>query len=219
MFDLFDLPEYVRYAFGMAGYDDISAEELVLETFLHRWGGLELGKMKDEQAFPLLLAMLTEFLPPKEWPSSMGDGLWLYNSWRELIVLILAEWAQPEAVPALLEALTVYRQIEQLIPESIRTARRYWRYCQGKVMYALGWLGRFDILAALDATEPVLSSWKVHLALGYLHAHLDYPEVFTRVLRIKPALYKRVGEVLTEKYGFTKEQMEKCLAAFEDLKW
>lgn len=269
---MFELPEYVRYALGKAGYDEYPNDELARETFLHRWGGLEkeafaralnkgesdervlaifalgydgtvwarelllpflesprpqerwasaleLGKMREEQAFPLLIAMLTEFLPPREWPSYLGDDLWLYNNWREMIFLILAEWAKPEAVPALLDALAAYRKVEQLIPESITTARRYWRQCQGRVMYALGWLGRFDILAALAVAEPMLSSWKVHLALGSLHAHLDYPEIFTAVLRIKPALYERVVEVLTEKYGFSKEELENCLAAFEDMKW
>ena len=62
---------------------------------MERWASAVcLGKMREEQALPVLLRTLTEFFPPKEWPSFQGDGLWLYNGWRLQIILILAEWAR-----------------------------------------------------------------------------------------------------------------------------
>jgi hypothetical protein len=178
-----------------------------------------LGKMREEQALPVLVSMLTEFFPPKEWPSFEGDDLWFYNGCRLEALLILAEWARPEIVPALLDALQAFRHLEQLIPEQHTIPRRYWRWCQGRVMYALGWLGRFDVLTTLRAEEPMLSSRKVYLALGYLHAHLAYPDVFTRGFRALPGLREQVMGVLKEQFGLSAEEQEHCLTAYAETNW
>jgi hypothetical protein len=183
---------------------------------MERWASaLELGRMKEEAAFPILLNMLTEFFPPKEWPSFEGDGLWIYNGWRLDALLLLAEWTRPDAIPSLLAALSGYNQLEQLIPESITTARRYWRQCQEQVMYTLGWLGYFEALPqmvkALSIVQPTLSSWRVFLALGSLHAHKMHPDILRRSIPPKSELREQVMAILQEQFGLSSEEQERCL--------
>ncbi len=187
---------------------------------MERWASaLCLGKMREEQALPVLIRTLTEFFPPKEWPSFEGDGLWLYNDWRLQTILTLAEWARPEAVSALLDALQAFWQLEHLIPERHTVPRRYWRWCQGRVVYALGWLGRFDVLNTLKGADATLDGWRVYLALGYLHAHVDYPDVFTRSWRTQPGLREKVIGVLKEQLGLSEEEQERCLNSYREIKW
>jgi hypothetical protein len=181
-----------------------------------------LGNTQEEQAFSVLCQMLTEFLPPQEHPTSEADNLWLYNSFRIEAIQILTVWAKPESVPILLHALQTFWDLEQRIPERATVARRYWRICQGRVVYALGWLRRFDDLHVKDATTQTLDAWKVYFALGYLHAHQDFPEVFTRGWAVLPqfrAFREQVCYVLQDQLGLSTEEQKRCLDAYAVTKW
>lgn len=187
---------------------------------MERWASaLCLGKMKEEQAVPILINMLTEFFPPKEWPSYEGDDLWFYNGCRLETIFILMGWDSPEVVGALRNALQAYKHLEQLVPEHITTARRYWRGCQERVMYTLGYLGHFEVLSeivkALDIVQPTLSSWRVYVALGSLQAHKTYPDVLRRSIPRKSELREQVMAVLHEQFGLSSEEQERCLAYYD----
>ena len=184
---------------------------------MERWAsafGLE--KMGEPQALPVLLRMLTELFPPKEAPSSKAGALWFYNGWRVQVIFLLKEWTQPEVVPALLDALQAYWRLAQTIPEESQIARSYWRRCQESIMYTLGWLGRFDVLpevvTTLDIVQPTLSSWRVSLALGSLHAH----EVLSDLSILeKSDMREQVVAVLQERFGLSPKQQAHCLTYYE----
>ena len=184
---------------------------------MERWAsafGLE--KMGEPQALPVLLRMLTEFFPSKEAPGSQGGALWFFNGWRVQVIFLLKQWTQPEVVPALLDALQAYWRLAQTIPEESQIARRYWRRCQESIMYTLGWLGRFDVLpevvTTLDIVQPTLSSWRVSLALGSLHAH----EVLSDLSILeKSDMREQVMAALQERFGLSPKQQAHCLTYYE----
>lgn len=175
-----------------------------------------LGRMREEQTVPVLVRMLTAFLPPKEQPGFMGDLLWLYNNWRGEAMLLLADWGRSELVPVWLAALEVFRQMEQTIPEHVSIQARYWRRCQLKVVYALGWLGWLDVLTAFEMPTAVLCSWRVYYVLGVLHAHAVYPDVLDGSgVWTKSELRDQVAVVLQDLFGFSREELERCLSRYQ----
>ncbi len=178
-----------------------------------------LGKIREEQALPVLCAMLTEFFPPKEQPGSEADGRWFYNDCRSGAIMILTEWARPEAIPELLKALQAYWDLEQVIIEHshLATGSGYWRGCQRRVVYALGWLGTFDLLSTMDVGEQRRLAWNVDLALGNMHAHVGIPDVFmnfNEYIGKSRGFHDLVCYVLEEQLGLSEEEQERCLNAY-----
>ena len=185
-----------------------------------RWVcALVLGQMQAEEALPVLLSMLTEFFPPPEHPTFLGEDLWFYNMWRRRALLLLTAWPLPEVDSRLLQALYAYHELEQAIPEDHMIGRREWRKSQALVMYTLGWHERFDLLdevvKALAIVQPTLSSWRVYLALGSLHAHRIHPRITSLSLSKLPDLREQVKEVLQERFGLTEEDQERCLDYYQ----
>lgn len=185
-----------------------------------RWiSALVLGQVQAEEALPVLLEMLTEFFPPSERPTFMGDNLWLYNLWRHSALLLLTAWSLPEVDNCLLQALYAYHALEQMIPEGHIIGRREWRKSQALVIYTLGWHGRFELLdevvKVLAIVQPTLSSWRVYMALGSLHAHRIYPRITSLSFSKVPGLRDQVKEVLQERFGLTEEEQERCLDYYQ----
>jgi len=186
-----------------------------------RWASaLSLGFMQEERAFPVLLNMLTGYLPPPDWPEFQGYDLWLYNGWRGQAILVIAEWKRPEAVTSLLQALCVYQNIEQSIPD-YNSSRDWWTNYLRKVVYALGGLGRFDILTTGVVTLQVPWEWNVYLALGSLHAHIEYPYFYAFSWEKYPGFKEGVARVLTEQLDLSEEEAERSMKAFSKIlsKW
>ena len=178
-----------------------------------------LGQMREEQALPVLCAMLTAFFPPKEQPASVADGRWFYNGCRLEAIMIIAEWARPEVIPELLKALQAYWDLEQAIIEHSHfgIGSDYWRRCQGRVAYALGWLGTFDLLSTMDVGEQRRLAWNVYLALGNMHAHIGIPDVFMNFeeyIGKSRGFHDLVCYVLEEQLGLSEEEQERCLNAY-----
>ncbi len=187
---------------------------------MEQWASaLCLAHMGEKQALPTLLRMLTEFFPPKENLTSLANDLWHYNRWRQQIILLLIQWTEPEVIPALLDALQAYWHLEQAMPERNVTSRRYWRQCQERVMYTLGWLGHFEALPqmvkALGIVQPTLSSWRVFLSLGSRHAHKTNRDIFWQSIPRKSLLREQVMAVLHEQFGLSSEEQERCLDYYE----
>ena len=184
-----------------------------------RWASaLSLGLMHEERAFPVLLTLLTECLPPPDRPSDKGENRWLYNQWRGQMILVIAEYNKLEAIPQLLYALQTFQNIEQAIPDR-PGLRRYWSMCQGKVVYVLGWFDRFEILNVGAVTPLVPWGWYVFLALGHLHAHLHSPYFFASGFIDYPTLQEHVMTMLKEQFDLSEEEQERCLKAFSDTMW
>lgn len=190
-----------------------------------RWASaLCLGQMREEQALAPLCELLTANFPPKEQPESQAVGRWFYNNCRLKAILILAEWTRPEVVPRLLTALQAYWEMEQAIiaHSHLGIGSRYWRWCQSRVAYALGWLGAFDLPRNMQVGERRLSAWNVYLALGHLHAHVGIPDIFTKLgtlLRQSRGFHDLVCHVLEVQLGLSQEEQERCLNACSTEHW
>ena len=102
------------------------------------------------------------------------------------------------------------------MPEKGVVSIRYWRECQNRIVYALGWLERFEALNDLevDVAASLSENWKVYLALGYLHIHTHYPQVFISTWRSLPGVREQVVEVLKEQLGLSEEEQKRCLDAY-----
>lgn len=186
-----------------------------------RWASaLSLGFMQEERAFPVLLNMLTEFLPPSDWPTYQGGDLWMYNVWREQVIEIIAEYNKSGAVTSLLHALRVYQNIEQSIPD-YNSSRDQWTIYLRKVVYALGGLGKFDILPTGVVMLQVPWEWNVYLALGFLHAHIKYPYFYAFSWEKYPGFKERVARVLAEQLDRSEEEAERYMKDFSKIlrKW
>jgi hypothetical protein len=197
------------------GYRDTPwAKELLIPLLdssspLERWASaLCLGRMKEERAFPILRTMLTEFLPPHKQFDAQGYSVWYYDYWRPTVARLLGEWERPELAMPLYDALKELWQQEQTGTEY---SKEDWYECQDLLAYALGRLGRFDLVKGLDASEARLSLWMVYMALGYLRAHQDHPDVYTKVVWDKPPLQVQVAEVLQHHLGLSAQKQKLCL--------
>lgn len=200
--------------FAIAYKDTAWARELLMPFLdssspLERWASaLCLGRMKEERALSILCTMLTEFLPPHRQFNTQGYLVWYYDYWRSTVVKLLGEWERPELAMPLYDALKELWQQEQTGTEY---SKKYWYVCQDLLVYALGRLGRFDLMKGLDANEARLSLWKVYMALGYLQVHKNYPDVYTEVVWDKPPLQAQVAEVLQQQLGLSPQEQMVCL--------
>lgn len=211
------------------GYHTSSWAKELLFPFLgstdpqERWASaICLGRMKQEEALPVLLSLITECLPPKEKPyyqgMHQGNNLWLFNMWRSDALLILAEWARAESVPNLSKALKIFCQLEQAVPPGYPGS--YWRHCQGLVLYAFGWLKLFDTFNQLSEREGDVRAWRVYFVLGYLQAHKQYPDVLSSSpLSDYPQLLQRVVLVFKEDFHLSEDEQHFCLKRFAASKW
>lgn len=122
--------------------------------------------MREEAAFPVLLQMAQEFLPPHPLPVE-------YN-WYDVrhidVARLLGRWGKAEAVPMLQQTLAQLWAAEQQAPQGAEF-QLWWAY-EDALVYALGQLGQLDTIEVLNlAARPdrkVL--WDITLILGYLGA-------------------------------------------------
>lgn len=204
---------------GSAGVREHLLPFLESDQPMERWASaLCLGAMKEERVLAHLLYMITEFLPSERKPTSQGERLWLFNNWRHEAILLLTAWSRPEVVTTLLHAVRTFWQLEHM-PETNRLLKRDWRHYQEYVMYTLGWLGRFDVLTELvqqfGIVQPTLSSWRVYLALGSLHAHQVFPDLFYQTIPKQSTLREQVKAVIGERFDLSPQEQEHCLAYYQ----
>jgi hypothetical protein len=182
---------------------------------LERWASaIGLGRKRLEPAIPVLIAMLTEFLPPDaEYQQS-----WLYWNWRPLIPGLLADWGRRDAIGPLRQALQAVLRIELEVPEppagSTRVSdREDWRQYEDRIVYALGRLGALGALTGLEHAEARLEIWRVHLVMGYLHGRYKITRV--RLWEAHPDLHAEVSRILDHCFGLTVQERERSLEAYD----
>lgn len=201
-----------------------------LRPFLHslrsmeRWASaISLGRMKDEQALPVLLEMLTEFLPPSEQYSSDGTFEWRYDLWRCHIPSLLMAWKSSWLVPifrgALQKILSLVQtktpdDVQKLLQGIYQALLTEWNRYLDEIVYALGRLGAFGVFTGLEGVNAFLSRWIIHLVMGHLHE--AYPNVSIMQWSQQPALYKEVVTTLEQRFGLTKEERDIYLTYYEE---
>ena len=219
--------DQVIAAFAVGYTGSAWARDLLLPYLHHdnprlRWACvLSLGEMHDETAFPLLLCMLQEFLPPHPVPY-MGEYSW-FESQHSHIVSILGEWGKQEAVPALCETLVRLWKIEQRLPVEKQPSpelQYLWQY-QEEVAYALGQLGALHVLMDFELPVERKRLWTINVGMGYLNAERLSKTWLIRLfqdteLREKNAeLFVLLAQVLQEKMGLSRDEAEKYIENYE----
>jgi HEAT repeat protein len=196
---------------------DLLAPFLASSQPRERWASaLCLGQMKDERALPVLLHMLTEFLPPDVQYAPEGYIEISFDDWRPTVALLVGEYGRLEVVPVLVQALQELRRQEQMSRIDFQYHGKLWHICQNHIVYGLGWLGQSEKLAEWEVPEVQKNVWRVYLALGYVHAHTHYPDVLLARLKNKPALRAQIVEVLEQQWGLSVEEQVRCLRDYED---
>lgn len=153
-------------AFAIGYSESAWARDLLLPV-LHsefpevRWAAaLMLGQRREEAAFPVLIKMLQEFLPPH----GSVDHDW-YDVQHMHVARLLGSWGKREAIQPLHDTLALLWQVEQQRPpyEDVQM----WSHYQDAMVYALGQLEAFDVLDDLDVSPERKRFWMVTLVMGY----------------------------------------------------
>ena len=198
-------------AFAVGYTDSTWARDLLL-PFLHheypevRWAAaLTLGEMREEAAFPMLINMLQEFLPPH--PAVEFD--W-YDVQHMHVASILGSWGKHAAIPALCDTLARMWQVEQQRSPD-EDAQMWWHY-QDALTYALGQLGAFNALADLELPQSLVRLWTVNIVMGYLNAEKIYKKNVLGIILDAPlheelaAFLALVSALLQEKMGLSPQE-------------
>ncbi|MBO0783793.1 MAG: HEAT repeat domain-containing protein [Ktedonobacteraceae bacterium] len=157
-----------------AGIEEILTPFLQAEKRKERWAtAIALGRLRDERVFPLLQELLVDGLSdalPTE--DQIQDYGW-FLSQRWTIAGILGEWGNPQAIPALRQALGMCWHLEQRPApfgdgswKSLRNS--WWHSYEDHLCYALGQLGAWGTLIGLDLDEVHLKIAMFYYALGTL---------------------------------------------------
>lgn len=204
-------------ALFIIGYSGIPQAQELLRPFLHshtpllRWvSALCLGELKDEQALPVLINLLDEFLPPRLHPFEREGGL--YQFWRIKAVSLLGAWQRDDLAPVLRRALVKSWELEQA--DTI-DRKQVWHPYQDELVYNLGRLGAFGSLTSFALPAPRLHLWLVMLSCGSLQARTRYGDLLTQ-LQINATLQQEVTHVLELRFGIPAEEGKQCVEQCAD---
>src|SRR5579859_5780665 len=180
----------------------------LLLPFLHspdpqeRWASaLGLGKMREEQALPVLTKMLTEFLPTPYHPFT-GWEEYPYDYWRLEVASVLGAWQDPSLVPALRQAFVHIWEVTQKPPPD---DKQMWFRYQDELASVLGKLGAFGALTGLTLPDYGLRVAAVYLACGHLDARARYGHLLME-LQVNETLKAEVAAVLAQRFGLSEEE-------------
>ncbi len=136
-----------------------------------RWlSALCLGWMKEEAAFPVLMSMLTEFLPSEASPILVEEQAW-FDEERIHAAYTLSHWENPALVPLLRYAYETNVQAERYLPDdpNILVLTQAWYIYQDVLVRILGRWEAFGVLTGMMLPPYHLQTAVVNLALGYCH--------------------------------------------------
>lgn len=203
------------------GYTESAWARGLLLPVLHseypevRWAAaLMLGHQREEAAYPILVDMLQEFLPPNppveyEW----------YETTHDAVAYALGAWGKPTAIEPLRDTLAKLWQAE-LNPRQDRPPQ-FVSYSQDAVVYALGLLGDFQALNDLDILPERKRFWMVTLVMGYLNAEYLYKKSVLQIVqdgRLNTNLaefLRLVSDQLQEKMGMSFEETEVAIKSYD----
>jgi hypothetical protein len=203
------------------GYTESTWARNLLLPLLHseypevRWAAaLMLGNRREKAAFPVLIGMLQEFLPP----NPPGDYDW-YETTHSAVASILGLWGKREAVEPLRDTLAKLWRAE-LNPRQDRPPQLVSYYADA-VVYALGQLETFDALNDLDISLQRKRFWTVTLVMGYLNAEHLYKKSVLQIIQ-DGLLHTNLGEflrlasdLLREKLGMSPEEADVAVKNYD----
>lgn len=167
-----------------------------------------LAERKDERALPVLLSFFEDMLPPRLHPLEREGGL--YHFWRMKAASLLADWRRKEVIPALRQALDTAWRLEQA---DIIDRKHVWHDYQDELVYALGRLEAFGILAGFSLPAPRLQFWMILLACGSLQARSRYGDLLTHV-QINETLKGEIAQVLEQRFGIPDKEQQAYIDSY-----
>lgn len=211
-------------AFAVGALQSCWARDILL-PFLHhehhavRWTvALTLGRMRVEEAFPMLLRMAQEFLPPHE--------VFVEYDWFDIshlnVARTLGAWGKPEAVPVLRETLARLWQAEQEAPADLNI-QLWWHY-QDALVVALGTLGDFEALERCNELSVSRKRlWSVLLVMSYLGfvpptalIHETIMELLASSNQVdQTGRFALVPDLLQARLGFTPEELATLATSYQ----
>ena len=183
-----------------------------------RWlSALYLGGRKEQLALPVLITMLTEYVPSEAAPTPT-DMAWL-DHYRGNVVSTLCLWEDASLVVAFRRALATSVNAEQYLPDhpvQRRIILLDWYGYQDGLSYALGSKGAFGALVGIP-----LSPRRQRIAL--LTMVMGYKQVEARLIGSELVFgWEQEGElrtsvkaVLEQRFGLSEEEQEYYLNHFK----
>jgi hypothetical protein len=178
---------------------------------MERWpAALVLGERHDARAFPVLLSLLDEYLPPQVLPLERDGGL--YNFWRLKTVALLSEWGHDDVIPVFRRALITAWTLEQAEQSEIK---HVWHPYQDALTYALGRLEAFGALTNIIIPTSHLHRWTVTLVCGSLQARERFGDLLSQV-QTNSTLKEEIAQVLERRFGLSDTEQAAFLDGYAD---
>jgi hypothetical protein len=185
---------------------------------MERWlSTLYLGRKKEKLALPVLITMLTEYLPSEELPTP--EDMLRFDELRVSVVSTLLLWKDASLAPAFRRALATSVMAEQYLPDhpvQRRIILLNWYIYQDGLSYALGRKGAFGALLGIPLSPRRQRIAMLNMVMGYkkvkacpIGSALEY-------------LWEQEGEqrtsmkaVLEQRFGLSEEEQEDALNNFK----
>ena len=212
-------------AICIIGESDLSQAPTLLLPFLQsvhpkeRWlSALYLGRKKEKLAMPVLVTMLTEFLPSEESPTPAIDLAW-FDEYRGRAVSTLLLWNEAFLVPAFRHAFVMCVEAERHLPDHPvlkQIVLQNWYGYQDGLCYALGNRGAFGALLGipLSPRRQRIAILKVVMGYKQIKAHLVASELIFGWEQVGE-LRTSVKAVLGQRFGFSEEEQENYLNTYK----
>jgi hypothetical protein len=183
-----------------------------------RWlSALYLGRKKEKLALPVLITMLTEYLPSEEFPTP--EDMMRFDELRGSVVSTLLLWKDASLVAAFRHALATSVKAEQYLPDhpvQRRIILLNWYGYQDGLSYALGRKGAFGALLGIP-----FSSSRQRIAMFKMV--MGYKQVKARLIGSELVFgWEQEGElrtsmkaVLEQRFGLSEEEQEYSLNHFK----
>ena len=212
-------------AICIIGESDLSQARILLLPFLHspeakeRWfSALYLGRRKEKLALPVLITMLTEFLPSEERPKPVTGLAW-FDELRRRAVSTLLLWKDASVVVAFRQAFATSVEAERYLPDHPvlrRITLLNWYSYQDGLSYALGRKGAFGALTGIPLSPRRQRIAILKMAIGYkqVEAHLIASEL-EYGWEQEGELRTSVKAVLAQRFGLSEEEQEYYLDTYK----
>jgi hypothetical protein len=211
-------------AICVIGESDLPQARTLLLPFLQsvhpqeRWlSALYLGRKKEKLALPVLITMLTEYLPSEGFPTP--EDMMRFDELRGSVVSTLLLWKDASLIADFRRALATSVKAEQYLPDhpvQRRIILLNWYIYQDGLSYALGSKGAFGALLGIPLSPRRQRIAMLHMVIGYkrvkarlVASAFEYP-------------WEQEGEqrtsmkaVLEQRFGLSEEEQEYYLNHFK----
>lgn len=206
-------------AISVLGNSGHSEMKQLLRPFLEsddpqeRWASaMALGTLHDDEAVPVLVTMLTEFLPAWQYEEQLHNADWFEEN-RIHIPSILDFWDDPSLVVSLRQALHAVVRIKQAMPASLGFFRSSLHFYQDALIRSSGSRGAFGALTGLALPQETLQAAIIQMVIGYCHIECD-AKFLEYSWEREPQLREAMSTVMEQRFGLSTQEQENYLSSY-----